>query len=38
MFFGKGQKKVLRVVSAIVGITVILGMIFLYLTPFFFGY
>lgn len=37
MFFGKGQKKVLRVVSAIVGVVVILGMILLYL-PMFWGY
>lgn len=36
MFFGKGQKKILRVVSAIVGIVVILGMILLYL-PIFWG-
>jgi|GEM_PF-2251391 hypothetical protein len=34
MFFGKGQKKVLRVISAIVGIVVILGMVLLYLPIF----
>jgi hypothetical protein len=37
MFFGKGQKKVLRVISAIVGVVVILGMILLYI-PGFLGY
>ncbi len=34
MFFGKGQKKVLRVISAIVGIVVIAGMVLLYLPIF----
>jgi len=34
MFFGKKQKKFLRVFSAIVGVVVILGMILLYLPIF----
>ena len=34
MFFGAKQKKILRVISAIVGIMVILGMILLYMPMF----
>jgi len=34
MFFGKNQQKILRVISAIVGIIVIAGMVLLYLPAF----